>query len=128
MPEREKPDFGAMLEQARADGARAALELQELSSEVSAASLFAALFADLVLTPAGTANEITHASVPIKSELLAFHLLPFFGTARDQSIDAFHISRALGAVDLLFDARQRTSMFAKLHQSRTADRESREVE
>ena len=73
-----------------------------------------------MLAPAGAANEITHAAVPIKIELLAYQLIPFFGALKDQRIDAFHISRALGALEMLSAARQRESMFAKLQQSRSS--------
>src|ERR1700730_17916983 len=99
MSKPEKPDFGALLDQARADAARAVAELHQLATEVNTEDLFAALFAHLVLTPAGMANEITLSPVPIKVELLAFHLVPFFGQTRDSRIDAFHISRALDALD-----------------------------
>ncbi len=110
-----------MLKQARADGERAALELKQLFTEVNAEHLFAAVFAHLVLAPAGAANEITHAAVPIKIELLAYHLIPSFGSTRGKTIDAFHISRALGALDMLSAARQRDGIFGKLHQGRSSN-------
>ncbi len=125
---RVQPDFEAALGEAKAEGTRAALELKQLCTDVSADDLFAAVFAHLVLAPDGVANEITHAAVPIKIELLAYHLIPFFSSANDQKIDAFHISRALGALDMLSAARQRESMFAKLHQSRSCHPDSRALE
>jgi len=124
----DEPDFASLLAKAEADIARVVCELEELAREVNAENLFAAVFARLFLAPAGTANEITHAAVPIKVELLAFHLVPFFGKGPDRSIDAFHISRALGALDLLFGARQRASMFRKLHHTRTSDPRTRELD
>lgn len=117
-----------MLAEARADAERAALELKQLCREVNAEHLFAAVFAHLVLAPAGVANEITHAAVPIKIELLAYHLFPSFGSTHDQPIDAFHMSRALGALDTLFAARQRESMFARLHQSRSSEPGDRQLD
>jgi hypothetical protein len=102
MSERKEPDFASLLAEARAEGTRAARELQRLASEVNAEDLFAAVFAHLVLAPAGTADELTHGAVPIKLELLAFHLLPFFSAPGEQNIDAFHIARALDALDSLF--------------------------
>ena len=76
---RKKPDFASLLVEARPEGIRAATELEKLAAEVNAENSFVAVFALLALSSAETANEITHASVPNKFELLAFHLLPFFG-------------------------------------------------
>jgi hypothetical protein len=126
---REETDFERLLEEARAEGHRAALELKQLCADVNAEHLFAAVFAHLVLVPAGVANEITHSAGPIKIELLAYHLIPCFGScAPGEPIDVFHISRALGALDTLFAARQRESMFAKLHQSRSSDPDARHLD
>jgi hypothetical protein len=124
----EPPDFTAMLEQTRAARTRAELDLKQLCTEVNAEHLFAAVFAHLVLAPAGGANEITHAAVPIKIEVLAYHLIPFFGSVHDKTIDAFHISRALEALDILFTARQRESMFSKLQQNRCSDPDVRALD
>jgi hypothetical protein len=129
MPRLEPPDFTATLEEARAERTRAEIELKQLCTEVTAENLFPAVFAHLVLAPAGAANEITHAAVPIKIELLAYQLIPFFGALKDQRIDAFHISRALDALEVLSAARQRESMFAKLQQSRSSsDPDSRALD
>jgi hypothetical protein len=43
-------------------------------------------------------------------------------------LDAIHISRALDALDKLFAARQRESMFAKLHRSRCSAPDIRELD
>jgi hypothetical protein len=78
MLERKEPDFASLLAEARADGTRAARELEKLATEVNGENLFAAVFAHLVLSPAGTANELTHGAAPSSLRLLAFHLLLFF--------------------------------------------------
>ncbi len=117
-----------MLEEARAERARGMSELEELAREVNAENLFTVLFAHLVLSPAGTANELTHGAVPIKLEVLAFLLLPFFSAAGADSIDAFHISRALNALDSLLTSYQRMSMFAKLHHTQSSDPSTRELD
>jgi hypothetical protein len=114
MSERKEPDFAHLLAEARAEHARAARELEKLTTEVSGENLFAAVFAHLVLSPAGTANELTHGAVPIKLELLAFHLLLFFSAPGARSIDAFHISRALDALDLLFASYQRAKIVREI--------------
>jgi hypothetical protein len=46
---REETDFERLLEEARAEGHRAALELKQLCADVNAEHLFAAVFAHLVL-------------------------------------------------------------------------------
>ncbi|MGD0949204.1 MAG: hypothetical protein ABSA52_17480 [Candidatus Binatia bacterium] len=99
-----------------------------MAQEVDSEKLFAALFAHLALSPAGTANEITHSAVPLKLELLAFHLFPFFGKRRGCDVNALHVARGLTALDGLFDSTQRANLFEKVHRSRTSDPSTRELD
>ncbi len=128
MSQQKPSDFASLLEEARDEGARAAHEFEKLATEVGGENLFAAVFAHLVLTPAETANELTHGPVPIKLELLAFRLLPLFSVQGAESIDAFHISRALDALEALFMSYHRMSMFAKLHDTQSSDSSARELD
>ena len=128
MSELKEQDFASSLAEARSQSERARCELEKLAAEINSENSFSATFAHLMLSPAGVANELTHGAVPIKLEMLGFHLLPFLGSPGAERIDAYHISRALDALDSLFVASQRANMFAKLHHTRTSDPGARELD
>lgn len=76
--------------------------LHEISKEIDARSLFSVLFANMAFAPGDTADEITHGSVPVKLELLAFHSFPFFGFSSNKDISPWHVQSCLQALDELF--------------------------
>ena len=56
-------------------------KLESLARTVSAERLFVAVTAYLSIAPVELISEVTHGTVSAKSELLAFHLFPFFGVS-----------------------------------------------
>jgi hypothetical protein len=78
--------------------------IESLAKSVSAERLFIAVTAYMSIAPADLISEATHGTVSAKSELLAFHLFPFFGASHAKDISPFQIDECVRALEDLFRA------------------------
>lgn len=79
-------------------------DLQALALEIGPERLFTTLLIMLCLAPEGTAAESTHGTVPVKIELLAFHIFPLFGNIAKSYPNPQSVERALTQVNSLLSA------------------------
>ncbi|HEV8366882.1 MAG TPA: SEC-C metal-binding domain-containing protein [Pyrinomonadaceae bacterium] len=93
------------IEETLRDEAREATEqLKDLAQAVNAERLFVSVVAALVIAPADQITEASHGTVSAKSELLAFHLFPFFGFSANQEVTAHQVATCTAALEQLFRA------------------------
>lgn len=97
-----KPDVKRNLE-AEVESHR--IQIEALASEVSAEHLFVAVAANLSIAPEETISEATHGTVPIKLELLAYHLYPFFAESANSSVTPWHSQICIDALEKLHNKR-----------------------
>ena len=79
-------------------------KLESLARTASAERLFVAVTAYLSIAPVELISEVTHGTVSAKSELLAFHLFPFFGVSDVKDISPWQVDECASALDELFRA------------------------
>lgn len=77
--------------------------LRKACGEASAEKLFVATLLQMSVGPASEMSEMTHGTVPIKSEALAFHLFPLFGVS-EKDITPGHVYQALEASQTIIAA------------------------
>ncbi|MEW6247529.1 MAG: SEC-C metal-binding domain-containing protein [Nitrospirota bacterium] len=76
-------------------------ELQSLALEVGPERLFTTVMVMLTLVPPGSASDATHGTVSVKTELLAYHLLPLFGNPPKGPLTPQGVERTLELVEIL---------------------------
>jgi hypothetical protein len=79
-------------------------ELVALGSEVDAEILFIHVLVMLSMVPVDSARESTHGTVPVKIEILAYHLFPLFSTSPNRAISPNQIERGIEAMNNLLNA------------------------
>ena len=67
-------EWKAALEDVRSSYSDSAKKLFRIAKSVDAPRLFFAVFANIGFGPAERMRELTHGDVPVKMELLAYHL------------------------------------------------------
>jgi hypothetical protein len=99
------PELFKQIEERIRDESREATEqLRDLAQVVSAERLFVSVVAALVIARADQISEATHGTVSAKSELLAFHLFPYFGLSANQEVTVHQVATCTTALDQLFRA------------------------
>ncbi len=76
-------------------------ELQSLAIEVGPERLFTTIMVVLTLLPPGSATEATHGTVSVKTELLAYHLVPLFGNPPKGPLTPQGVERAFTLLEML---------------------------
>jgi len=89
------------VEQARQEEHEAIADLQAIALEVGPERLFTITLVMLSMAPPGRAKESTHGSSSVKTELLAYHLYPLFGSPPKGRLDPQVVDRAFTLVDTI---------------------------
>ena len=76
-------------------------KIESIAQSVDATQLFVAVAASMSFGPAEAMTEANFGDVPVKLELLAYYMYPFFGKC-DKSITPYHTNECLQALDALF--------------------------
>lgn len=83
--------------------AREALKtIEKIAQSVDPVALFVNMFANMTLGSAEHISEATHGTVPVKLELLAYHIYPFFETSKSSQINTGEIQQSLHALEEFF--------------------------
>jgi len=93
-----------MREKSEAELSNTIVKLEKLLEGVDAIRLFVAVVANTSFGPEGSISEVTHGTVPAKSELLAYYAYPFFGKSQED-ITPWHINECIGILDRILDLR-----------------------
>jgi len=75
-------------------------KIEKVAQSVDATQLFMAVAASISFGPEEAITEANFGTVPVKLELLAYYLYPFFGKC-DKSITPYHTNECLEALDTL---------------------------
>jgi hypothetical protein len=105
-------------EKAKEESADSVKKIEELGSSLDAVRLLAAMHANMAIGPAEMMSELTHGSVPVKMEMLAFHLYPFFEHPGKKDITPWHTNECWKTVDNLYDARLRELTFSRIDEKK----------
>lgn len=93
-------------------------DLQALALQVGPERLFTTLLIMMCMAPEGSATESTHGTVPVKIELLAYHLYPLLGHPPKSPLNPELVERALALVDGLITTDIQADSF---HERDTSD-------
>ena len=88
-------------------------DLGSLGNEVEAELLFVHLLVMLSMVPIDSTQESIHGSVPVKIEILAYHLFPLFGVSQNRAITPDHIERGIESMDNLLNATMQIQTFER---------------
>lgn len=88
--------------QARQEEQDAIVELHAIALEVGAERLFTTTVVMLSLVRPGGATEATHGTVSVKTELLAYHLFPLFGSPPKGVLNPQEVERTFALTDTIF--------------------------
>jgi len=75
-------------------------KIESIAQSVDATQLFMAVAASMSFGPAEAMTEANFGPVPVKLELLAYYIYPFFGKC-DKNITPYHTNECLQALDTL---------------------------
>lgn len=78
-------------------------KLEELSGRANAEKLFVTTLLTMSVAPGSEMSEVTHGTLPVKTEILAYHLYPFFG-ASDAEISPVDVEICKAASDKILAA------------------------
>lgn len=92
--------------------------IEKTAQSVDAVRLFVAIIAQTAFGPVDLLNETTHGSVPVKLELLAYHIYPFFGDSNETPITPWHTGDCIAALDKLFIARTQQRSFYRMAEAK----------
>jgi hypothetical protein len=92
--------------------------LARIGKSVDAARLFVAVLANTGFGPAEAMNELNFGDFSPKTELLAYHLYPFFGVSQEKQITPWHTNECMDVLDELFRAHLQHRMFARMENRR----------
>lgn len=93
-------DFEEFNQQLKNKAAEQSNILSQLGQNVNAEELFVATGMTLSIGPADGMSEVTHGTVSVKTELLAYELYPHFDASAEK-ITPFHINYSLNAAEAL---------------------------
>ena len=124
LPPSNQDPFTAILLGANRRLDTATQELVRLGIEIDAELLFIHLHVMLSMVPIDSARESTHGSVSVKSELLAYHLLPLFGVSRNSAILPNHIEKAMESLDTVLNATMQMQTFERRPGRHTTEAEA----
>jgi hypothetical protein len=85
-----------------------------LAKEVDASRLLVAVYANIGFGPAEQFDDHLHGTIPVKLEILAYHLYPFFGFSDEKEISPFHTQNCTAVLDELFMAKQQHNTFSNI--------------
>ena len=75
--------------------------IEEIAKRVDPVRLFVSVFANMCFGSPEHMTEINYGTVPVKIELLAYYLYPFFASTGNEAITPFHVNASMEALDKL---------------------------
>lgn len=96
-------EIAALIDKMRKEGDEAIEGLRDLCERVNAEKLFVATLLQMSVASASEMSEMTHGTVPIKAEVLAFHLFHLFGASKGD-VTPNHVYQALEAAQTIISA------------------------
>jgi len=87
-------------------------KIKELAKSVDAVRLFIAVYANLGFGIAEHFDDHTYGTVPVKVELLAYHLYPYFEYSNEKQITPFLTNYCIDLIEELFLSAQQQSLFS----------------
>ncbi|MEK7856745.1 MAG: hypothetical protein AAB288_11695, partial [Acidobacteriota bacterium] len=76
-------DFKEWIEKMQSEAAEQVATVEEIGRRANAEKLFVSTLLMMVVGPASEMSEATHGTVPVQTEILAYHLYPFFGKSNE---------------------------------------------
>lgn len=77
-------ELAEWIERMKAEAAANIAKIEELGAGVDAEKLFVSTLLVLSVGPVSEMSEASHGTVPVKIEILAYHLYPFFGVSVEE--------------------------------------------
>jgi len=96
-------DFTEWIEEMQLEASKQVAKLEEIGRSSNAEKLFVSTLLTMSIGPASEISEATHGTVPVKTEVLAYHLYPFFG-ASDEDISPVEVEVCKAATDKILAA------------------------
>lgn len=96
-------DFKEWIENMKSEVAEQVAKLEAIGKCKSAERLFVATLLTMGVGPASEMSEATHGTVPVKTEILAYYLYPFFG-ASEEEISPVEVEICKAASDTILAA------------------------
>ncbi len=96
-------DLTEWIQQMKTEAAEQVEKLEDLGRRVNAEKLFVTTLLTMSVAPASEMSEATHGTVPVKTEILAYQLYPFFGVS-DEEISPIEVEICKAASDKILAA------------------------
>jgi hypothetical protein len=93
-------EINRKIEEQRIDSIR---KIESIAQSVDATRLFVAIAVSMSFGPAEAMTEANFGPIPVKLELLAYYIYPFFGKC-DKNITPYHTNECLQALDTLLNS------------------------
>ena len=77
-------DFKEWIEKMQSEAAEQVATVEEIGRRANAEKLFVSTLLTMVVGPASEMSEATHGTVPVQTEILAYHLYPLFGASEEE--------------------------------------------